>query len=329
MQNGQSLQGAQPGQTGTMESQRNTAINRAYVDQQQQTEAGALQRSNQQNLGDINQLAPSAQRQGVGGAAIGSPGMNRGVAPYGRLNRPGFSPSGVPTARGYRGGLNIQMPRYDRNFILNDLRVQGQQADDWRLVERDGRWWFWTPNESWLYYTNGVWSAYRTGEPNRSLSNRQRDVSFPSGYAAEDWRLVFHNGRWWFWTPNQTWKYFQRGGWNDLNAQRALARQQQASGRYGVGYRGAEESMSNENATNANPNQPAIDPRMPQARMPQDPSMNQPQLPPTPATDPLNNPAATSTTPSNPPIVPETAEEAATNPIKTQDEAGMNVDAQH
>jgi hypothetical protein len=63
---------------------------------------------------------------------------------------------------------------------------------------------------------------------------------FPAGYPADDWRLVFHNGRWWFWTPRESWLYFDRGRWSDFRGG-PVARRERFDGRYGVGFRGDNE----------------------------------------------------------------------------------------
>jgi hypothetical protein len=35
------------------------------------------------------------------------------------------------------------------------------QSNDWRYVNFNGRLWYWTPNDQWLYYQNGAWQSFR------------------------------------------------------------------------------------------------------------------------------------------------------------------------
>jgi opacity protein-like surface antigen len=35
------------------------------------------------------------------------------------------------------------------------------QASDWRQVWHGGHWWYWTPQNSWLYWTGSAWTAYQ------------------------------------------------------------------------------------------------------------------------------------------------------------------------
>ena len=70
-------------------------------------------------------------------------------------------------------------------------------------------------------------------------TSSRRNVTLPVGYPADAWRLVLHDGRWWFWTPNRTWLYLSGGQWIDWSREaERLARQQGWDKPYGVGYRG-------------------------------------------------------------------------------------------
>lgn len=33
-------------------------------------------------------------------------------------------------------------------------------APDWRYVFHDGRWWYWMPNSSWMYWDHGGWQNF-------------------------------------------------------------------------------------------------------------------------------------------------------------------------
>jgi len=98
-------------------------------------------------------------------------------------------------------------------------------SDDWRMVNNGGRWWFWTPNETWLYYDNGNWVDYQPGVVTQSSV---ASVGFPPGYPQDNWRLVFHNDRWWFYSPERTWMVYDGGSWTNFG------------NRQTVGFRGVE-----------------------------------------------------------------------------------------
>jgi hypothetical protein len=131
-------------------------------------------------------------------------------------------------------------------------------------VNQQGRWWYWGPDNSWLYYDSGNWTPYQGSQNSSDRQADQRGVNFPSGYAAEDWRLVRHNDRWWFWTPNESWMYFRDNRWNDYRAtgQARTTGQTERGEQYGVGYRGGDDVgngvMSAEPSTDANPAQSVV-----------------------------------------------------------------------
>jgi hypothetical protein len=264
------MTGAQPGQTGSMESQRLNTLNQAYQDQQQRELSNEQQRLGAQGQpSDLNELAPSAGLPSTG--AVPAFGTSR------------------PLASAPAGAVSITNSTANRNLIVDDLRQHGLAADAWRVVNQSGRWWFWSPENTWLYLDSGRWVAYRPENMDLHASPDRDSVSFPPGYAAEDWRRVFHHGRWWFWTPNNTWMYFRDGHWNDF-PQVATASDRGASSDYGVGYRGPNSATGSFAGRSSASTQP------------------QPALPASPNA-----------------VVPN----PTTNPTETQDETGMNADAQN
>jgi hypothetical protein len=256
----------QPGQTGSPETQRVNALNQEYQNQQQHRLSTQRQRLDQQQTSDINQLAPNGGQPGLAPLGVG-------------VHSPVDS---VPDRN-----LSGSAPVFDRGFIVNDLRQQGFATEDWRVVNQNGRWWFWSPDNSWLYYNGGSnngnkrgWVAYRgSSRLQDSGSPARGSVSLPAGYPAEDWRLVQHEGRWWFWTPEQTWMYFNGGRWNDYSVGNA-----DGASRYSVGYRGDHYRGNN------------LDPVQPRG-----------------VAGPIYDGNHGTTT----------------NPMRTPDEAGVNVDAQN
>jgi hypothetical protein len=194
--------------------------------------------------------------------AASSPGANFGGSPTPSfqsqpqaVQQPPFDvnaqPTGDPTLRGNAG---VSRPpvfsrqrafartwanQRQRDLLLNDLLVNGYPADEWRVLQQDGRWWYYTPQESWLVYDNQQsWTAYRPQVETSAPVIARPTVVFPSGYPREDWRLVFHQGRWWFWTPDATWLYQERGRWVDYNQVREDVARAATLDRRRVGYRG-------------------------------------------------------------------------------------------
>ena len=53
-----------------------------------------------------------------------------------------------------------------------------------------------------------------------------------------DWRMVQHNGRWWFWMPYERWLYYHNNNWVPYTPQQPLAERGQFQQRQRVGYRG-------------------------------------------------------------------------------------------
>ena len=294
----QPLSGAQPGQTGSMESQRLNALNQEYHNQQQRELTRDQQQGEQQNaLNGANQLDPS-RGVGRGPAFQGDPALGeRGV------NQLAPGQQVAPAYRGLR--LRGNQP-FDRGLVIEGLRQLGQPGDDWRVVNHGGRWWYYTPDKAWMYYGDEGWVSHRAGNFRREGVDNRRDVSFPGGYPTDDWRLVFHGGRWWFWTPNQTWMYHRDGRWNDFRSRGPIAGRTQSNERYGVGYRGPDTAIDPRSTTDV---PPASEDRMgSQQRLQADPTL-----------DPVNNPRMPS----------QMTPDRTTNPTKTQDETGIHIDAQN
>jgi hypothetical protein len=207
------FEGAQPGQSGTNESlQSRSLVRKNPVDAAPQLD---------DNFG-ANQFQTVPR------------GTRPAAFPFGD-NRNALNESGQITApRGFSRRVS------DRAFIINDLRTSGFPAEDWRVVFTSGRWWFYTPERTWLYYNDtGNWLNYEPAEQNNATVSRRSPVEFPAGFPAEEWRLVFHDGRWWFWTPNNTWLYQDQGRWVVLDKQYAVAALPPTE-EYWAGYRGIE-----------------------------------------------------------------------------------------
>lgn len=64
--------------------------------------------------------------------------------------------------------------------------VDPAQPEDWRMVLHNGRWWYWTPNNSWLYYNRDRWAAYVPRGPqydgSAAVDSRRR---YQAGYRGD------------------------------------------------------------------------------------------------------------------------------------------------
>jgi hypothetical protein len=202
-------EGAQPGQSGSAEDiqRRSPAVSTPGFQPQPQ---------------GVQQPPFDANAQPTGGPNFrGNPGVNR-----------------PPVLSRQRPFVRTWANQRQRDLLLNDLLANGFPADEWRVLQQDGRWWYYTPEDSWLVYDNQQrWTAYRPQVETSAPEIARPTVVFPTGYPREDWRLVFHQGRWWFWTPDATWLFQERGRWVDYNqAREDIARA--ALDRRRVGFRG-------------------------------------------------------------------------------------------
>ena len=42
----------------------------------------------------------------------------------------------------------------------NGLSQNANAVNSWRMVNQSGQWWYWTPNNTWMYYNGNQWSPY-------------------------------------------------------------------------------------------------------------------------------------------------------------------------
>jgi hypothetical protein len=57
---------------------------------------------------------------------------------------------------------------------------------------------------------------------------------------SDAWRFKYHQGRWWYWLPSNSWVFYQNRQWIRYDADRLPSRA--GAERYQAGYRGIEES---------------------------------------------------------------------------------------
>jgi hypothetical protein len=56
--------------------------------------------------------------------------------------------------------------------VLNGSRIDSSPNARWRFVRQNGQWWYWTPQNNWMYRGNGQWHAYTPGAA-RPLTQQQ------------------------------------------------------------------------------------------------------------------------------------------------------------
>jgi hypothetical protein len=110
--------------------------------------------------------------------------------------------------------------------------------------------------------TSGV--NTQEAQPNSDLSSRSQSTQFTlneSAQGSQDWRQVYYDNHWWYYTPNNNWLYYNNNRWNPYlgtNGSNGATTNvipygsnaigsSNAAGRYGVGYRG--DSSVNSGAT--------------------------------------------------------------------------------
>jgi hypothetical protein len=202
---GQPSQG-QPGPAGQPDGPTATTPSKgaATANPNQGNQAGANfragQQQQQQNMIDANQRQMQAQQQ-----------MNNAQRDRQRMDQ---NRSNSDNDRSGRFGVNSRTGS-QRAFRFDDrpefrigLQRRNFPLDDWRIVFNNGRYWFWTPHQTWVYYDNGNWVDFRPG-----IYIGRNEVLFPPGYPQDDWRIVTHRGRRWYYAPDNVWLYYDNGNW--------------------------------------------------------------------------------------------------------------------
>lgn len=96
----------------------------------------------------------------------------------------------------------------DKPEFRDSLKKRDFPLHDWRIVLSSGRHWYWTPNQTWVYYDNGSWVDFQPG-----IAIGGNVVLFPPNYPRDEWRIVNHSGRRWYYAPDNVWLYYDNGNW--------------------------------------------------------------------------------------------------------------------
>jgi hypothetical protein len=97
--------------------------------------------------------------------------------------------------------------------------IAGNRPDQSRYRFENGRWWYWTPQQTWLFYENGQWMNYGPPAPyitsyGGSQVMPSTAYSYPvySSYYLPDYSdgVYVYPGYWYGWRP---WGWYARRGW--------------------------------------------------------------------------------------------------------------------
>jgi hypothetical protein len=88
------------------------------------------------------------------------------------------------------------------NVQVDRGREFSNRSEDWRYHQNNGYWWYWTPLNRWMYYTNGNWAYY---------DDAGYSGAYTTGYGSDP-NEQFYNGYWWYWTGNG-WLYWDGSQW--------------------------------------------------------------------------------------------------------------------
>jgi hypothetical protein len=92
--------------------------------------------------GSLN--APNASNGNVGGTS----GTGNG----------NVAPGGSPNAG--LGSVNGRITGQVNPNAAQAAQLNNANANNWRTVNQNGQWWYWTPGNYWMYYSGNTWSRY-------------------------------------------------------------------------------------------------------------------------------------------------------------------------
>jgi len=84
----------------------------------------------------------------------------------------------------FRGSEQAAGPSNVTSAILVPRpQIQGSN-EDWRFVQHNGTWWFWTPDSRWLYFQGGQWIPYGSTVMGPAVVGGPTyfDNQYPGGY---------------------------------------------------------------------------------------------------------------------------------------------------
>jgi hypothetical protein len=107
------------------------------------------------------EIAVEGTRRVVEGTAQAARGV--GEAAVGTVARTGEAAGNIAagTARGVRNGVDALTPNTSVRTLGDRLATMDQSRNArWRFARQDGEWWYYTPQNTWMYHRDGQWRAY-------------------------------------------------------------------------------------------------------------------------------------------------------------------------
>jgi hypothetical protein len=91
-------------------------------------------------------------------------------------NQPNANPAPAPAPR--------DVPASEIQSLPTPSQPATNTGEQWRYVFKDGMWWYYQPNNQWVYWFDNQWNNYVEGAPlpNRAYANSNQGVyqSYPS-----------------------------------------------------------------------------------------------------------------------------------------------------
>jgi hypothetical protein len=120
---------------------------------------------------------------GVSSGTGGSTSQQNGTQPQNNsLNLPNQGSSNLPN------GQTGQTPWHS---TPNGATGANNSQQDWREVYYNNRWWYYTPQNNWMYYDNSQWNPYNGPASSSSGLNNPSVVNPGPGTATEPYRVGF------------------------------------------------------------------------------------------------------------------------------------------
>jgi hypothetical protein len=108
-----------------------------------------------------------------------------------------------------RGGARVAPSAIPHEGDRSAFERSGRGRDSWRYRYDNGAWWYWLPNNRWMYYDNGAWQDYAV-DNSTTYDNSTATVAVPS-----DPNYYWYNSQWWYLLPGNRWSYYDHGSWRD------------------------------------------------------------------------------------------------------------------
>ncbi len=84
------------------------------------------------------------------------------------------------------------------------------RPDEWRYRYEHGGWWYWSPENHWLFYENGSWAQYSGGDASVNVNVQA------TAPVASDPNYSWYNNQWWYWKADH-WMLWDHERWHDAD----------------------------------------------------------------------------------------------------------------